>query len=223
MTYHPDRHSGTSLRVSAIAWNTVRDQPGMSVRDQWNTHARDAALIVIASSVAALAIGTFLAWAIMRSITNPLSEAVAVAKAISSGDLTSKVSVVGRDEVSELQHALAEMNESLVRIVSQVRESSDSIATGSAQISTGNADLSQRTEEQASNLEETAASMEELTATVKTNADTAQAATQLAGSASAVAMKGGEVVGRVVHTMQEITDASKKINDIVGVIDGIAF
>ena len=162
-------------------------------------------------------------WVAQAGSARPLLDAVVVAQAISAGDLTSSVTFAGRDEVTVLQQALAEMNESLVRIVIQVRESSDSIATGSAQIATGNADLSQRTEEQASNLEETAASMEELTATVKTNADKTQAATQLASSASAVAMKGGEVVGRVGSTMQNITGASQKINDIIGVIDGIAF
>jgi methyl-accepting chemotaxis protein-1 (serine sensor receptor) len=180
-------------------------------------------MITVVASLSALAIGVFLAWSIVRSITKPLAEAVSLAKLISAGDLTSTVKFVGRDEVADLQRALVAMNDSLVRIVGQVRESSDSIATGSAQIATGNADLSQRTEQQAANLEETAASMEQLTATVKTNAHTAKAATQLASSASAVAIKGGEVVGRVVGTMQEITTASQKINDIISVIDGIAF
>jgi methyl-accepting chemotaxis protein len=122
-----------------------------------------------------------------------------------------------------LQRALQHMNERLDDIVGQVRLSSDSIATGSAEIATGNADLSQRTEEQASNLEETAASMEELNSTVKTNADTAQQATRLAAEATQAAEQGGAVVGRVVATMQDISASSKKISDIIGVIDGIAF
>jgi methyl-accepting chemotaxis protein len=116
-----------------------------------------------------------------------------------------------------------EMQQSLRRVVSQVRASSDSIATGSSQIATGNADLSQRTEEQASNLQQTAASMEQLTATVQTNADTARQATQLAGSAAAAAGQGGAVVAQVVQTMDGITASSRKIADIIGVIDGIAF
>src|SRR5438045_3446830 len=115
------------------------------------------------------------------------------------------------------------MNHNLLGIVSQVRQSSDSIATGSSQIATGNHDLSQRTEEQASNLQQTAASMEQLTSTVKNNADTARAANQLANSARDVAGQGGVVVGQVVETMDQITAASKKIADIIGVIDGIAF
>jgi methyl-accepting chemotaxis protein len=111
----------------------------------------------------------------------------------------------------------------LSEVVSQVRQASDSIATGAAEIATGNADLSQRTEEQASNLQQTAASMEQLTATVKTNAETARQAAELAGAASAAAVQGGLVVGRVVDTMNDISASSKKVVDIIGVIDGIAF
>jgi len=119
--------------------------------------------------------------------------------------------------------ALKSMNDSLLGVVGTVRDSSDSIATGTRQIATGNADLSQRTEEQASNLQQTAASMEQLTETVKQNADVAKQATQLAGSASEAAVRGGVAVGQVVDTMEEITASSKKISDIIGVIDGIAF
>jgi len=171
----------------------------------------------------AIAIGAALAWMITRSIVAPLNDAVSLAESVAGGDLTQRVNTDGSDEVAQLMRALGDMNDGLVRIVGQVRSSAESIATGSAQIAMGNADLSQRTEEQASSLEETAASMEEMTATVKHNADTAQTATQLATSASGVAAKGGEVVGRVISTMEEITTSSRKINDIIGVIDGIAF
>ena len=168
-------------------------------------------------------IGAVLAWWITRSITAPINEAVAVAEMVAEGDLSSRIVVRSTDETGRLLTALKAMNESLVRIVSTVRNSSDSIATGSAQIAGGNADLSQRTEEQASALEQTAASMEQLGSTVKQNADNARQANQLALSASTVALKGGEVVGQVVDTMKGINDSSKKIVDIISVIDGIAF
>ncbi|WP_374438358.1 methyl-accepting chemotaxis protein [Inhella sp.] len=175
------------------------------------------------AALVALALGAWLGWWITRSITQPVSTAVELAEKVAAGDLRSEIEVRGRDEIAQLLRALGQMNESLVKIVGQVRHSSDSIATGSAEIATGNADLSQRTEEQASNLQQTAASMEEMSATVKQNADIARTATQLATSASGVAVKGGEVVGRVVNTMDEITSSSRKIVDIIGTIDGIAF
>ena len=174
-------------------------------------------------SSAALIVGIVLAVLISRSITVPIGQAVDVAKAVAGGDLSTEIVVRGRDEPALLLESLREMTAGLVEIVSQVRNSSDSIATGSAEIATGNADLSQRTEEQASNLEETAASMEQMNATVRSNAESVREAGALAQSASGVAGKGGEVVGRVVSTMEEITASSKKINDIIGVIDGIAF
>ena len=180
-------------------------------------------LVMISLGVVALLVGAGMAWALTHSITVPVHQAVQVARTVAAGDLTSNIQVTTQDETGELLRALDDMNHSLVRIVTQVRQSSDSIATGSQQIASGNADLSQRTEEQASNLEETAASMEELTSTVKQNADTAAAATQLATSASQAAEQGGEVMGRVVSTMEAISAGSRKISDIIGVIDGIAF
>ncbi|HEY4082852.1 MAG TPA: methyl-accepting chemotaxis protein [Burkholderiaceae bacterium] len=184
------------------------------------TTANTTAIVV---SLLALLVGAGLAWAITVSITGPVNQAVDLAETVAAGDLTRSVHVEGKDEVATLLRALGAMTESLVKIVAQVRASSDSIATGSAEIATGNADLSQRTEEQASSLEETAASMEQMNATVKQNADTAQMATQLATSASGVAAKGGAVVAQVITTMEDITASSRKINDIIGVIDGIAF
>ena len=182
-----------------------------------------ARIAVIAMLVAALVMGVGLSVLITRSITRPLTQAVSAARKVAEGDLTSQIRVDSKDEIGELLDALRHMNDSLSSIVGQVRHSSDSIATGSVQIASGNIDLSQRTEEQASNLEETAASMEQLTATVKQNAETAQQATQLAASAAKVAGKGGEVVGQVVDTMDKISASSKKIADIIGTIDGIAF
>ena len=178
---------------------------------------------VIALLVTAVGAGAVLALLITRSITRPIARALEVAETVANGDLTSQINSNSTDETGLLLAALKRMNESLVRIVSQVRNGADSIATGSVQISNGNADLSQRTEEQASNLEETAASMEELTATVKQNADTARQATQLASDASQAATEGGRVVGQVVSTMSAISESSRKIVDIIGVIDGIAF
>ena len=158
-----------------------------------------------------------------RSITRPLNQAVQIARTIADGDLTSKIHVESSDETGQLLQALKDMNNSLVRIVSQVRTGTDTIASASTQIAAGNLDLSSRTEEQASSLEETAASMEELTSTVKQNADNARQANQLAAEASDVAMKGGDVVSEVVSTMSSINNSSKKIVDIISVIDGIAF
>ena len=183
----------------------------------------DTKLTLFALVVTALALGSFAAIAITRSITVPISRAVAVASTVAAGDLTSRIDVHGNDETAQLLRALARMNDSLAHIVGQVRASSESIATGSAQIASGNADLSQRTEEQASNLQQTAASMEQLSGTVKTSAETAGHASQLAADASAAAVNGGEMVSTVVQTMQDIAESSKRIADIIGVIDGIAF
>ncbi|MFZ6769403.1 methyl-accepting chemotaxis protein [Undibacterium sp. Di26W] len=164
-----------------------------------------------------------LAWSITRSITRPINEAVSIAQTVAAGDLTRHIEVQGKDEVSQLLEALKAMTTSLATIVSEVRAGTDTISTASKQIAAGNQDLSSRTEEQASSLEETASSMEELTSTVKQNADNARQANVLANSASDVAVKGGSVVQQVVETMGSINESSKKIVDIIGVIDGIAF
>ncbi|AKJ28693.1 methyl-accepting chemotaxis protein [Caldimonas brevitalea] len=160
---------------------------------------------------------------LVRSIVGPLSMAVRITDRVAQGDLTQRIETNATDETGQLLNALQRMNQGLVGIVARVRNGSDCIATGSTQIASGNQDLSQRTEEQASNLQQTAASMEQLTATVKQNADTAREATRLAQGASAAATEGGRVVGQVVATMDDITRASNKIADIIGVIDGIAF
>ncbi len=178
---------------------------------------------VLVAGVAGLALLVLMSWVVVRRIRRSLVEVATVAQRIGEGDLSQPVQAQGRGEVAQMMRAMEVMQSSLVRIVGDVRHSSDSIATGSSEIAAGNADLSQRTEEQASNLEETAASMEQITSTVKNNADTAQRAAVLAGTASAAAVKGGEVVGQVVATMQDISAASRKITDIIAVIDGIAF
>ena len=184
---------------------------------------RDALILDAIAVAVALAAGAVLAISITRSIVTPINEAVKLADTVARGDLTSRVHVVGTDEPARLLTSLAKMNDSLAGIVGKVRAASDSIATGATQIATGNADLSQRTEEQASNLQQTAASMEQLTSTVQTNSDTARQAAELAREASSAALRGGELVGQVVGTMDAINSSSKKIADIIGVIDSIAF
>ena len=174
-------------------------------------------------AVLAVAIGSISAWRLTVGITEPLKHAVAVARRVADGDLSTSIRVTGSDEAAQLMQALHDMNTSLDRLVGQVRQGTDSIATASSQIASGNHDLSARTEEQASSLQQTAASMEQLTSTVKQNADNASQANQLAMSASDVAVKGGMVVSQVVETMDAISQSSRKIADIIGVIDGIAF
>lgn len=165
----------------------------------------------------------FIGRTVARSITTPLASAIQIAQRVAQGDLTSKILVNTQDETGKLIKALKEMNENLLRIVSNVHVGTDTITTASSQIAAGNLDLSSRTELQASSLEETASAMEELTSTVKQNADNARQANQLAASASNIAIQGGIVVAQVVHTMGEINQSAKKIGDIIGVIDGIAF
>ena len=168
-------------------------------------------------------VGMVVAVFISRSVVAPLNEAVAVANRVAAGDLSTPVQAHGRDEVADMMRAMATMSESLVRVIGQVRSAIDSIGTASAQIASGNQDLSQRTEQAASNLEETAASMEEITRTVRQSADSARQAQSVVGSASGAAQQGGEVMGRMVSTMGEINASSRRISDIIGVIDGIAF
>jgi len=160
---------------------------------------------------------------ISRSITRPLGECVNAARSIAEGNLGSRIRVRGHDETRELLQALDDMNQALVRVVGQVHHASEAVAGASGQLAAGNQDLSQRTEQQAASLEETAASMEQLTGTVKQNAENARQANQLAQSASEVAVKGGAVVGQMVDTMGSINASSRKIADIISVIDGIAF
>jgi methyl-accepting chemotaxis protein len=184
---------------------------------------REVLWITLATSVATLVLAALAGLALVRSITTGLGRAVTVAKAVAAGDLGGAIVVDRRDEIGTLLEALRHMNTSLVAIVGDVRNASESIATGSGEIAHGNADLSQRTEEQASNLQQTAASMDQIGATVKLNAETARRASELAEGASADATRGGEIVGQVVATMDGITASSRRIVDIIGTIDGIAF
>ena len=181
-------------------------------------------MMLAAVTVAILLVLTLIsASLIIRTITRNLDNAVQVAETVAQGDLRSHIEVTSKDELGRLMLALKGMNNNLLSIVGRIRESSESIATGATQISTGNNDLSQRTEEQASNLQQTAASMEELASTVRHNTDNAQQATTLARNAAHTASQGGEAMEQVTQTMETISASSRKIADIIGVIDGIAF
>ena len=184
--------------------------------------ARAFKLLLLLGALVVVA-GASMAYFISRSITVPLRSAVDVAETVAAGDLTSSFETGGRDEIGDLMRSLKRMNDALVHVVSQVQGGTATIATASREIAAGNLDLSSRTEQQASSLEETAASMEELTSTVRQNADNAEQANQLALAASGVAEKGGAIVGQVVDTMGSIDASSRKIVDIIGVIDSIAF
>jgi methyl-accepting chemotaxis protein len=179
--------------------------------------------IIIAAIVMAVLLSGALAMVITTSITAPLSQGIQVAEAVAAGDLTVEINSKGSDEVAQLLNAMGNMKNSLVDVVSRVRSGSESVSTASAQIAQGNQDLSARTEGQASALEQTAASMEELSSTVRQNADNAAQANQLAQRASRVALEGGQMVSQVVDTMKGINESSRKIADIISVIDGIAF
>lgn len=184
-------------------------------------------LIIRNLAIGSLAIGlpcaVLFAFFLIRSLSSSLDQAVNLANAVAKGDLTQKIEVKSNDEIGKLMHALGAMRDALVTVVASVREGSSAVASASAEIAHGNNDLSARTEQQASALEETAASMEELNSNVKQNADSALLANQLASNASTVAVRGGEVVGQVVETMKGINESSRKISEIISVIDGIAF
>ncbi|HIV71472.1 MAG TPA: MCP four helix bundle domain-containing protein [Candidatus Aquabacterium excrementipullorum] len=198
------------------------DQAVARAKSAEDAYGNDRAIMVAACLSALLAAAT-MGWLLSNGVTRPLNRAVKLAEAVAAGDLRTDIIVDRGDETGQLLAALKSMNESLVAMVGQVRLASDSIAVASTQIATGNMDLSSRTERQASALQQTAASMQEMTSTVQHNADSSRQASVLAASAADVAGRGGEVVERVVHTMSDITNASHKIADIIGVIDSIAF
>ncbi len=177
------------------------------------------AVLIVLGVVAGVGLGLF----ISNGVTRPLGQAVEGARRMSQGDLTVRLQAQGRDEVAQLLQALEEMRGQVAQIVARIRQGADAVSTASAEIAQGNQDLSSRTESQASALEETAASMEELSSTVRQNADNARQGNQLAQNASGVAVQGGEVVAQVVETMRGINDSSRRIADIIGTIDGIAF
>ncbi|QDX29459.1 methyl-accepting chemotaxis protein [Dickeya poaceiphila] len=178
-----------------------------------------AIIAVLSGIIGAVVFG----WMMVRGIVRSLAQAQAAAEAVANGDLTYPINASGRDEITTVLNTLSHMQDSLGRIVMQVRHGSESVKVASGEIALGNHDLSARTESQASALEQTAASMEQLSATVKQNADNARQANQLAQTASQVAEQGGSVVTQVVDTMREINDSAQRIADIIGVIDGIAF
>ncbi|NDL61604.1 methyl-accepting chemotaxis protein [Acerihabitans arboris] len=178
-------------------------------------------LASIAMVVIAMVFGV---WRLIRHILlRPLKHLQTQILRIAGGDLSEALAITGRNELGLLENSLGAMQQSLISIVSDVRDSSEAILTGAGEISAGNNDLASRTEQQAASLEETAASMEQLTATVKQNAENSHQAAQLAKSASVTAEKGGDVIDSVVKTMTEIAESSKKIAEITSVIDGIAF
>lgn len=218
------------LRRAQLKWNTDLQTLEASEKrqnDEATVVAENTYLfarnLMYSLSAAAVVFGLIIAWLITRSITEPINRAVAIAQTVSAGDLTSEIEVKTSDETGLLLRALKVMNENLRKIVGEVRSGTETMSTASQEIAAGNLDLSSRTEEQASSLEETASSMEELTSTVKQNSENARQANSLAVSASEVASRGGLVVAQVVTTMEEINESSKKIVDIISVIDGIAF
>jgi methyl-accepting chemotaxis protein len=182
-----------------------------------------AILLLVALGIAACVLGIGSAVSITRSITSPMSQAVKVAQTVAAGDLTSTIEVTGTNETGQLLMALQDMNGSLTKIVGEVHVGTDAISTATEQIAAGNLDLSQRTEEQAAALQQTAASLQELATTVKANFESGRQANELAAAAALVAVRGGDVVSRVVSTMEAIASSSKRIEDIIGVIDSIAF
>jgi methyl-accepting chemotaxis protein len=218
------------VRARQARWVTVlktmsglQDKTSHEYAADADTSFVTALKLMVAFVVAALAGGMLVAWVVTRSITGPLGEAVHMAKTVATGDLRSRATSHRKDEAGDLLRAMDTMNEQLATVVTQVRDGSESIATGTGQIASGNLDLSMRTEQQAASLEQTAASMEELRATVRNNSDTAIQASTMAESASAAAGKGGRVVSEVVQTMEAIAASSRRIADITSVIDGIAF
>ncbi|MDH0492700.1 methyl-accepting chemotaxis protein [Comamonas aquatica] len=219
-----------ALRPAAAVYVKSQDDL-VQLQEQMRNQVREQALqerqrtywVVGAASLVLVLVGVALAGMIVRSITRPLGRAVHLADTIAAGDLTVDVHDERKDELGHLLRSLSAMTQKLRTVVGEVRNGVDSVSSAASQIATGNQDLSARTEQTAANLEETAASIEELTATVTQSADTARQANQLASTAVQAAERGGEVVQQVVHSMEQINASSRKISDIIGVIDGIAF
>ncbi|WP_280187280.1 methyl-accepting chemotaxis protein [Delftia sp. PS-11] len=218
------------LRPAAARYDAAQDdfvklleRQGEQVQTEGAVHRRQAYWLSAMASAAIVLLGLFTGAAILRSIKRPLDEAVTLADGIAAGDLTRSVRTDRGDELGHLLGALNTMAERLRGVVGEVRTGVESVSTASNEIASGNQDLSARTEQTASNLQQTAASMEQLTSTVTQSADTARQANQLAATAAQAAEQGGKVVGQVVQSMQQITDSSRRIADIIGVIDGIAF
>jgi methyl-accepting chemotaxis protein len=190
---------------------------------QLDAAARSSQLQLAVVGLLAMVSGALFAWLLTHSITSPMAKAAKLADAVAAGDLTGQLHAEGRDEIAGLMRSLGGMRTSLHRLVSEVRQSTSNIHTASSEVASGNQDLSERTEHTAANLQQTTASMDVLTGTVRQSAESASKASELAGSAAQVANRGGEAVQRVVATMEDIATSSRKITDIIGTIDGIAF
>ena len=228
--------AGAASAFQSAAANTVRKEAAEIDRladrvvegykapvEAFIERGRAATVVVLFAIAAIVVVVAFVAWGITRGITRPLREAVEAVRRVASGDLSGRIEARGRDEAADLLRAVAEMNERLGGMVQRIRHSADSVALNADQVAEGNEQLAARTEEQASSLEESASTIEEFTSTVRVNAENAGQASTLAGDAARVAREGGSAMRVVVQRMAALTDASKKIRDIVGVIDGIAF
>lgn len=215
--------TNTELRNIVDKLVDINVNGGKEAYQQGQVIYNNARFWIITLIIVCLVLGTVMAISIARIVANPLQEAVKLAQTVAAGDLSSTISVNSKDETGLLLSALKEMNANLLKVVSEVKNSAEEINVASGQIAQGNMELSSRTENQAASLEETASSMEEITSTMKHNSDNARQANQLSFSASEVAQKGGAVVNEVVQTMGSINESSKKIVDIISVIDGIAF
>ena len=213
--------SKVEQNVQAI--EKIVDSEARATQDEFARSMRMTFMVFVA--VLGLTVLVVVPLTLMNSvaITRPVDHAREVALAIAQGDLTRRIDTTGRDETADLLRALSHMQQSLSGLVGQVRQASENIHTASNEVASGNADLSHRTEQAAGSLQQTASSMEQLTGNVRQSADAAHQASQMAGSASVVAQRGGEAVSQVVATMDEINHASRRIGDIIGVIDGIAF
>ncbi|HRH30246.1 MAG TPA: methyl-accepting chemotaxis protein, partial [Aquabacterium sp.] len=194
-----------------------------AVAEQVNAEVRTAQWTTATMGLICLVVGVAFSWIVTLSVTRPLQHVVKVTRAIAGGDLTRSTRVDGNDEVAEVLGCLQDMRESLSNIVSEVRESTDSIRVASTEVAAGSLDLSSRTEQTASSLQQTASSMEQISTTVEHSTESANNAQRMAQDAATAATKGGEVVSQVVTTMGQINERSRKIGDIISVIDGIAF
>jgi methyl-accepting chemotaxis protein len=212
------RHIDAQFALGRAGFEQIQQSAAADHRRAWGS-----LLAIVAGGVAGIALGVMLMVLIARQTSSSVRLALGAARALSRGELNHVVNVSVNDEMGQMVKALAASMQSLSGIVGEIKSSSEAIATGASQIAAGNVDLSQRTDEQAASLQQTASSMQQLSDTVQQNAGTAQLAAQLATEASGVASKGGEVMGQVVATMGEIAASSRKIGDIIGVIDGIAF
>ncbi|MBC3926810.1 methyl-accepting chemotaxis protein [Undibacterium sp. CY21W] len=213
----------TRLRDHVDKMVKIQSDGGIAAYEHSTQVYETARSLILVALAICVVLGLALSFWIARLVSRPLMNAVKVAQTVASGDLTSHIEASSKDETGMLLQALKDMNDNLLKVVSEVRQGTDHITIAATEIAQGNLDLSGRTESQASSLEETASSMEEITSTIHHNADNARQANQLSDSASAVAQRGGDVVSQVVQTMGSINESSRKIVDIIGVIDGIAF